>query len=187
MADINKPLNFNVSAGGELRADNLFELNATTPNFPLAWTIQRATLASEFIGRFDPKVTEVRPTKVVVVSQEPGPDMFLPAGTPVNLFMAVKEDLPVKSFTNIETVVTDKYQVVGTLMEDLGKANDAVAGAAKRVLEEKSEVNYSELAAQDKSAVNAFIRDRFNVNADVAADKEKAENIYENLRFLNSF
>lgn len=151
------------------------------------WTVGMSGVAREFIGRFDPtKVPNVRPTKVVVVSQEPGPDTFLPAGTPVNLFMAVKEDLPVESFTNIEAVVTGKYQLVGTLIEDLGK-NDAAAKAAKKVLEEKSEVKYTELQPQDKSAVNAFIKDRFNVNADVEADKDKAASIYENLRFLNSF
>lgn len=178
---------FNV--GRDLLAKNLVELNATAvdPNVAVPWTFTRSSLAKEFIGRFDPtKVAIVRPTKVVVVSQEPGPDIFLPAGTPVNLFMAVKEDLPVESFNNIEAVVTGKYTLVGTLIEDLEK-NDAAAKAAKKVLDEKSEVKYSELQPQDVKAVNAFIKDRFNVNADVAADKDKAANIYENLRFLNSF
>jgi hypothetical protein len=153
---------------------------STPPRFQLSDNIQ-------FIGYFDPtKVPPVRTTKVVVLSQDPGPDMFLPAGTPVNLVMAIKEDLPVVSFNNIEAVVTAKYPLVGTLIEDLGK-NDAAAQAAKTVLDQKSQVSYENLPPQDKSAVNAFIKDRFNISPDVPAEKERAVKVFENLRFLNSF
>jgi hypothetical protein len=143
----------------------------------------------DFIKNINTKkvIESVRPTKIVVVDQEPDPDAYIPAGTPVNLVMAFKEDLLVESFNNIEVLVTEKYPLVGSLLEDLGKANDVVAGPAKKVLDEKSEVKYSELQPQDAKAVNDFIKNRFNVNADVAADKEKAASIYENLRFLNSF
>lgn len=173
------------------RSSELFKVQAGTLTAAgvSASTLPRSVLENvQFIGQFNPtKIPPVRVTKVVVLSQEPGPDMFLPAGTPVNLVMAIKEDLPVVSFDNIETVVTTKYPLVGSLLEDLGKANDAVAGPAKKVLDEKSEVKYSELQPQDAKAVNDFIKNRFNVNADVAADKDKAASIYENLRFLSSF
>lgn len=158
-----------------------FNVSAITPTrFQLSDNIQ-------FIGHFNPaNIPPVRVTKVVVLSQEPGPDMFLPAGTPVNLVMAIKEDLPVVSFNNIETVVTTKYPLVGTLLEDLGK-NDAAAQAAKTVLDQKSQVSYENLPQQDKNAVNTFIQSRFNIDANAPANKEQAKKVYDNLRFLNSF
>lgn len=190
---------FNV-AGGEILAKKQAEFNVTAPSTGrpiIAGTsltqgtqfLAAGFTNTEFIRNFNPTkvIQDVRPTKVVVVSQDPDPNIFLPAGTPVDLVMAIKEDLSVEIFNNIEAVVTEKYQSVGSVLEDLNKANDAKAEAAKKVLEEKSEVKYSELLPQDAKAVNDFIKDRFNINPDVATDKEKAAKVFDNLRFLNSF
>jgi|ERR1051326_891915 hypothetical protein len=140
---------------------------------------------NEFIDRFDITKVPVRPTKLVVVDQDPRPDSDVPAGTPVKLFMAFKEELPVESFANIQQAVKDKYPDVKSLLADLEKKNDVKAEATRKVLNESSKLSYDDLRDKDAKVINDFVVDRFHLDPNTQLTEIK--NVYESIRFLNSF
>ena len=140
---------------------------------------------NEFIDRFDLTKFQVRPTKLVVVDQDPKPGSDVPAGTKVKLFMAFKEELPVESFTNIEQAVKNKYPDVKSLIEDLEKKNDPKAEAARKVLNESSKLSYDDLGDKQTKIINDFIVNRFGLDPNTQLTEIKK--VYESVRFLNSF
>lgn len=139
----------------------------------------------EFIDRFDPSKLPLRPTKFVVVKQEPEPGSDVPAGTPVKLFMAFKEDFPVESFNNIEVVVKNKYPNVKALLDDLEKKGDPMSERTMKLLTDSSKLSYDELREKDVPIIDAFVQNRFNI--DPATQKEQVKKIYDSLRFLSNF
>ncbi len=131
-----------------------------------------------FVDKFDAGVFAdivARPVKTVVIGQDPAPGEFVPAGTPINLTLTVKDVLPVGGFKGIDATLAGKYKNIGVLQADLENAEDPVAKAARSVLDKKAD--YASLAANDKAAVDAFVENRVGANV----DKAKA---YNDISFL---
>jgi hypothetical protein len=120
-----------------------------------------------------------RPTKTIIVDQDPPPGEFVPAGTPVNVIVTVKDILPIESFVQIDTALS-KYENVGALLDDLEKKDDTIASNAKAVLEK--EMKYEDLTASDKQNLEGFMKNRFG--EDVQYTEEKKEKLYNDMMFL---
>ncbi len=111
----------------------------------------------DFTATFDANAfrkTLPRPTKTVIVTQDPSPGDFVPTGTPVTVTVVEKALIPSSSFTGLDQAVATKYKSIGDLEGALGVSTDAVATAAKTALDKG--VAFSQLSAADKAAVTAF-------------------------------
>lgn len=142
---------------------------------------------TRFIKKFD--VTKFLPAakaaKTVVVDQDPDAGEFVPSGTPIDITLTTKDVIPLESFTDIDPLVLNKYKNknIGDLLGDLEK--DELGKEAKSVLEKKENTDYDALSTSDKQRVNNFIKNRFALDPDAEANKEKVTNIYDNFKFLN--
>jgi hypothetical protein len=140
-----------------------------------------------FIERFDPAAFSgivARPVKNVVVGQEPQAGEFVPAGTPINVKLTVKDVIPIESFPKFEPTVISKYQnkSVGDLLADV-----AAAGVAE-VFEKDQAADYDRLPLADKQKVNTFIKTKLGVDPDdPAVDKEKVKKIYSDVKLAHDF
>lgn len=148
-----------------------------------------ATVAADnrrFVEKFDQTTFEqkfARPVKSVVVTQDPAPGEFVPAGTPVSLSLTIKESLPLESFKDIDRTVADKYTTVGAMMADLTRADDATAREAHRVIADEGTRDYASLAPDQKQRVDAFMRSRFGF--DPNASPERARKVFSDMKFMN--
>ena len=138
---------------------------------------------TDFSIKFDPdsfkgKVT--RPTKTVVVGQDPDPGDFVPAGTPINVQLVVKDDLPTGSFKGVDPVIAGKYEYVGSFQADIENADDRVAKDAKDVLDKNAD--YHALSTGDQRAVDAFMEERFG--AEAVNTPEKKSKVYNDVKFI---
>lgn len=112
-----------------------------------------------FTTNFNPNAFNVpRPTKTVIVNQNPAPGDFVPAGTPVNVTVVEKGFIPPKSFNGLSQAVIDKYATISALEDDLGNTTDPVSVAAKAALDKG--VAFNQLSDADKTAVTAFVNKR---------------------------
>jgi hypothetical protein len=105
-----------------------------------------------------------RPTKTVIVTQDPAPGDFVPSGTPVSVTVVEKGIIPPKSFNGISQTVIDKYATISALEDDLNKPGDPVALAAKTALD--TGVPFDQLSDADKNAVTAYVNHRGIAGAD---------------------
>jgi len=138
---------------------------------------------TEFTIKFDKgtfKDIVARPTRTVVVDQDPDPGDLVPAGMAINLTLTVKGVIPVGSFKGIDVAVATRFATIGALEADLEK--DDVAKEARGVLERKEATDYDALSTGDKQRVNSYIKNRFGVEPD--ADPAKANIIFRNVKFL---
>ena len=90
-----------------------------------------------------------RPTKTVVIAQDPDPSEQVPLGTQVTLTLAVKNQLPLDGLGASRTVA-DKWQTAGALEDAVEKS-----APVKAILEK--EVDYADLSPADKRVVDEFL------------------------------
>jgi hypothetical protein len=129
-----------------------------------------------FTTNFNPGALNViRPTKIVIVNQDPAPGDFVPAGTQVTVTVVEKGLIPPRSFSVISQAVVDKYPTISALEEDLSKANDPVALGAKNALNKG--VPFNQLSEADKSAVSAYVANRGLAGATPANAAKSASDI----------
>ena len=124
---------------------------------------------TDFTVKFDPGVFTgllIRPTKTVIVSQDPPAGDFVPSGTPINVTVIEKGLIPPKSFNGLNQAVVDKFPSIAALEDDLAKPNDPVAAAAKTVLDKG--VPFAQLADADKTAVTNYVNNRLGTTPDPA-------------------
>ncbi len=135
---------------------------------------------SDFISKFDKDsfgTIVARPTKTIIVEQDPAPGDFVPAGTPINLKLTVKDVIPSGSFKGIDKVVVDKFADIGSLLTDLENTDDPLAKDAKSVIDKK--VDYASLSTNDKTAVDNYVANRFSADTE-----EKKAKVYNDMKFL---
>jgi hypothetical protein len=148
----------------------------SNPKIFIPATIQTGRVA-KFVGavpanpdfghKFDPGIfggIPRRPSRTVVVDQDPAPGDFAPAGTPIKVTVVEKSLIPVKSFNGLTAALTDKYQSIGALEDDLNNANDPVSKNAKAALDKG--VPFDSLADADKQAVTTFVVSRLGSAVD---------------------
>ena len=120
-----------------------------------------------FTTVFNPRaLSGIRPTRIVIVSQDPAPGDFVPAGTPVTVTVVEKGLIPPRSFNGLTQGVVEKFPTISALEEDLNKANDPIAKGAKAVLDKG--VAFNQLSDADKVAVTAFVGNRGIAGTDPA-------------------
>ena len=70
---------------------------------------------TKFVDQFDESkiVDTFRPTRTLVVGQNPAPGTFVPVGTPIDLRLTVKTSLPVGGFKQIDAKVIEKFKDKG--------------------------------------------------------------------------
>jgi len=134
----------------------------------------------DFIAKFDPSVlgSIVRPTRTVVVSQNPPAGDFVPAGTPINLTLTVKQTLPLGAF-KVDAAFAGKYVNIGPFLDDVENPQDAISLGAKSVLEK--DIAYDALAANDRQAIDSFMRTRFG---EAAGTAEQSAKLYNDMKFV---
>jgi hypothetical protein len=136
---------------------------------------------SQFINTFDAsKVVGVfRPTRTLVVGQDPAAGTFIPVGTTVDLIVTVKDAIPLDGLKNIDPKVLEKFsgKNVGDVLSTLNGTE------AQKVLDRGDTASYETLSTADKSVVNDYIKTTYGVDA--AADPAGAQNVYSNVKFLN--
>ena len=136
---------------------------------------------TKFVDQFDESkiVDTFRPTRTLVVGQNPAPGNFVPVGTPIDLRLTVKTSLPVGGFKNIDAKVVEKFKDKG-----VGDVLASYQGTpVETILQRQDAGDYDTLPAADKAAVNEHIR--ANYGFDPAADAAGAKSVYGNLKFMN--
>jgi hypothetical protein len=111
----------------------------------------------DFTVKFNPGAftsSLLRPTKTIVVSQDPAPGDFVPTGTPVTVTVVEKSIIPVSSFTGLTPAVVTQFKTIGDLETALANPSDPVANGAKAALDKG--VPYSQLSTADQASINAF-------------------------------
>lgn len=138
---------------------------------------------TKFAAEFDAsKVTTVfRPTRTLVVGQSPKPGELVPVGTPIDLIVTVKQQLPIDGIKNLHPAVAERFQKksVGELLGTLDQFE------AKRVFETPGATDYATLSANDKTVVNEYLRGTFGINA--AEDAAGAAAAFGNVKFMSDF
>jgi len=135
---------------------------------------------TDFISKFDKDsfgTIVARPTKTIIVEQDPAPGEFVPAGTPINMKLTVKDVIPSGSFKGIDKSVVDKFADIGSLLTDLEKTEDTLAKDAKSVIDKN--VDYASLSTNDKTAVDNYVANRFSADTE-----EKKAKVYDDMKFL---
>ena len=136
---------------------------------------------TKFVDQFDESkiVDTFRPTRTLVVGQNPAPGTFVPVGTPIDLRLTVKTSLPVGGFKQIDAKVIEKFKDKG-----VGDVLASYQGTpVEAVLQRQDAGDYDTLPAADKAIVNEHIR--ANYGFDPAADAAGAKSVYGNLKFMN--
>lgn len=107
--------------------------------------------AHAFLDIFNPDVLEekVRPTRILVVSQDPAPGGVVPAGTAVSVTTSAKEELPLDAF-DVADVLATSFTDIGALF-DVVEEQEAVRGVVAK------DVPYAELSAADKTNFDQFV------------------------------
>ncbi|HZU25683.1 MAG TPA: PASTA domain-containing protein [Bryobacteraceae bacterium] len=121
----------------------------------------------DFTVRFDPNIFAgalTRVTRTIVVSQDPSPGDFVPAGTPITVTVVEKSLIPTKSFNGLAPATVAKYPNIGTLEDDLSNPNDALAKNAKSALDKG--VPIAQMSDADKAALAAFAANRLGTAVD---------------------
>jgi hypothetical protein len=134
----------------------------------------------DFTVKFDPSVFQgalSRLTKTVVVSQDPAPGDFVPAGTAITVTVVEKSLIPVKSFNGLAAAVVDRFPNIGALEDDLSNPGDPVAANAKAALDKG--VAFAQMSDADKSAVTNFVNSRFGQQADVTKPASDIAFLYQ--------
>jgi hypothetical protein len=131
---------------------------------------------SKFIDRVDVKDLGdilVRPTKSVVVSQNPPPGEQVPLGTSVTITLTVKDTIPLQPL-GVDDRVATKWLTVGGLTEavDTSPNGDEV----KDLLAKNT--SYTDLSTADKTVADGFMAQVGDLND---ADKSK---VFDDLGFL---
>jgi hypothetical protein len=137
-----------------------------------------------FAGKFDPGRFQgivARPTRTIVVGQDPPAGDFVPGGTPVNVTLVMKDEIPLDTFKDIDVIVAQKYKTIGALQADLENPNDPVSTEAKTVLDKN--VEYNALSSGDKLAIDNYILQRFG---DQAGTEETKAKVYEDVKFFRN-
>lgn len=120
---------------------------------------------TDFTVKFNPNLFQpLRPTKTVVVNQNPPPGDFVPTGTAVTVTVVEKSLIPPKSFTGLTPAVIDKFATIGALEDDLRVATDPVAVAAKAALDKG--IAFDKLAAADQTAITTYAARRLPQGTD---------------------
>jgi hypothetical protein len=128
----------------------------------------------EFNTKFDTGIFTgllTRPTKTVIVRQDPAPGDFVPAGTPIKITVVEKGIIPIKSFNGLTANLADKFTNIAQLEDDLGNPGDPVSKNAKTVLDKG--LPYEQLADADKAALTSYVQTKLGGNV---ADVAKAAN-----------
>ena len=99
---------------------------------------------TKFVDQFDESkiVDTFRPTRTLVVGQNPAPGNFVPVGTPIDLRLTVKTSLPVGGFKQIDAKVIEKFKDkfgVTIAAPAAAPAGGAAGGAAAAAVEEQTE------------------------------------------------
>jgi hypothetical protein len=121
----------------------------------------------DFTLKFDPTIFQgalIRPTKTIVVAQDPAPGDFAPAGTAVTVTVVEKGLIPSQSFNGLAQAVVGKYNTIGALEDDLDNPNDPVSKAAKTALDKG--VPFAQMPDADKTALLNFAESRIGTAAD---------------------
>lgn len=140
--------------GAQLNIGNILGTIAVLPQNP------------DFTIKFDPGAfagSLLRPTKTVIVSQDPAPGDFVPSGTPITVTVVEKSLIPSKSFPGLAAAVANQYTNIGALEEDLSKPNDPVATNAKAVLDKG--LAFAQLTPADQTALTTFVSNRLGTSA----------------------
>jgi hypothetical protein len=133
----------------------------------------------DYQKKFDPaKAPIFRPTKTVVVGQDPPADQVVPAGTEVKVTLAAKGSLPVGTF-QVAPSIMEKYGTgnIAFLLNDLDTKGQAVVP----ILE--SEKAYELLSQPEKNAVTEYAKS-VGLPANTEAD---AKSIFEDIQFFHNF
>lgn len=133
----------------------------------------------DYQKKFDPARAPIfRPTKTVVVSQDPAADQVVPAGTEVKVTLAAKGSLPVGTF-QVAPSILDKYRTanIDILLNDLDTKGQAVIPILV------SEKAYELLSQPEKNAVTEYANS-VGLNANTEAD---AKAIFEDIQFFHNF
>lgn len=136
-------------------------------------------VAIDYQKKFDPARAPVfRPTRTVVVSQDPPADQVVPAGTEVKITLAAKGTLPVGSF-QVAPVLSEKYKDknIDMVLKDLDEKGQAVVP----ILE--SEKAFELLSASEKSAVTEYA----NAIGLQAGTEAESKAIFEDIQFFHNF
>lgn len=135
--------------------------------------------AVDYQKKFDPiKFPPIRPTRNVVVSQDPAADQVVPAGTEIKVSMIEKGTLPVGSF-QVSPAFLGKYAAadVDLVLKDLDEKGQAVAP----ILE--SEKAYEVLSQSEKAAVIQYAA---GIGVP-AANEADAKSFFEDIQFFHNF
>lgn len=136
---------------------------------------------TKFVDQFDAAkiVDTFRPTRTLVIGQNPAPGTFVPVGTPIDLRLTVKSLLPVEGFKQIDPKVLEKFK--DKAVGDVVASYEGTPMAA--VLQRPDAGDYDALPAADKAIVNEHIRANYGI--DPAADAAAAKSVYGNIKFMN--
>ncbi len=135
--------------------------------------------AVDYQKKFDPiKFPPIRPTRNVVVSQDPGADQIVPAGTEIKVSMIEKGTLPVGSF-QVSPAFMGKYAAadVDMVLRDLDEKGQAVAPILQ------SEKAYEVLSQSEKAAVIQYAS---GIGVP-AANEADAKAFFEDIQFFHNF
>jgi hypothetical protein len=133
----------------------------------------------DYQKKFDPaKAPIFRPTKTVVVSQDPPADQVVPAGTEIKVTLAAKGTLPVGSF-QVAPGIFEKYGAgnIANLLKDLDEKGQAVVP----ILE--TEKAFELLSQPEKNAVTEYAHSIGLAPANDADSKA----IFEDIQFFHNF
>lgn len=103
----------------------------------------------ERVNEANLKAKLTRPTKTVVIAQDPDPSDQVPRGTQVTLTLATKNQLPLDGLGAVQ-IVAGKWQTAGAL-------EDAVEASAPLKAIMAKDVEYTALSAADKGVVDEFL------------------------------
>lgn len=135
---------------------------------------------SRFVKVFDPSIfadVVSRPTKVVVVDQDPAPGDFVPAGSPIRVTTTVKDVIPIGSFKGISNIVLEKFDLVRDIIIKIEatEARDVVVKDKK----------FEELSGGDKQKLEGFFGEVFDEPGTV--DDETKAKVFEDAKFIYGF
>jgi hypothetical protein len=116
------------------------------------------------VNETDLKAKLKRPTKTVVIAQDPDPSDQVPRGTQVTLTLTSKNQLPLDGLGAIDAV-TKKWVTAGVLEDAVDKAE-----AVKTII--AKDVEYAQLSQGDKGVVDEFLIQ--NLGEMSEADRGKA-------------
>ena len=136
---------------------------------------------TKFVDQFDESkiVDTFKPTRTLVVGQNPAPGTFVPVGTPIDLRLTVKNSLPVGGFKQLDARVVEKFKDKG-----VGDVIASYQGTPMEpILSRQDAGDYDTLPAADKAIVNEHLRANYGI--DPGADAAGAKSVYGNIKFMN--